>query len=88
MHDESVTSVGIELEGSLDMNYVNMWLSKLLTEQGVDLFRSKGILAIKGSNDKYAINLCLKSCCDAQSHLQSGFLCVHLLAQLPADLHV
>jgi len=47
-----VTSVGIELEGNLDMHYVNLWLSKLLTEQGVDLFRSKGILAIEGADDK------------------------------------
>ena len=53
MHDESVTSVGIELEGNLDMHYVNMWLSKLLSEQGVDLFRSKGILAIEGTDDRY-----------------------------------
>lgn len=54
MHDESVTSVGIELEGNLDMRHVNVWLSKLLSEQGVDLFRSKGILAIEGTDDKYA----------------------------------
>ncbi len=47
-----MTSVGIELEGNLDMHYVTLWLSKLLTEQGVDLFRSKGILAIEGADDK------------------------------------
>ena len=52
IHDESVTSVGIELEGNLDMHRVNMWLSTLLSEQGVDLFRSKGIFAIQGSDDK------------------------------------
>ena len=52
MHDDSVTSVSIELEGNLDMNRVNKWLSTLLSEQGVDLFRSKGILAIEGSDDK------------------------------------
>ena len=52
MHDESVTSVGIEVEGSLDMDGVNAWLSTLLAEQGVDLFRSKGVLAIDGSDDK------------------------------------
>ena len=52
MHDDSVISVGIELEGNLDMNRVNKWLSTLLSEQGVDLFRSKGILAIEGSDDK------------------------------------
>ena len=52
VHDDSVTSVGIELEGNLDMHRVNKWLSVLLSEQGVDLFRSKGILAIEGSDDK------------------------------------
>ena len=52
VHDDSVTSVGIELEGNLDMHRVNKWLSTLLSEQGVDLFRSKGILAIEGSDDK------------------------------------
>lgn len=61
MHDESVTSVGIELEGNLDMHYVSMWLSKLLSEQGVDLFRSKGI-AIEGTDDRYVcVLICLRA---------------------------
>ncbi|DBA77020.1 TPA: hypothetical protein ACH3X1_009609 [Trebouxia sp. C0004] len=69
LHDESVISVGIELEGNLDMHYVNMWLSKLLTEQGVDLFRSKGILAIEGSDDKYffqGVHMLLSFGCSAE----------------------
>lgn len=62
LHDESVTSVGIELEGSLDMDGVNVWLSTLLREQGVDLFRSKGVLAIEGSDDRYASLVCPPKC--------------------------
>ncbi|KAG2428246.1 hypothetical protein HYH02_014428 [Chlamydomonas schloesseri] len=51
-HDDRVTSVGFEIEGEMDMPKLNMWLSKLLQERGPDLYRSKGILAIKGSDDK------------------------------------
>lgn len=52
-HDSSVTSVGIVADGSTDMRKLNAWLSGLLQERGPDLFRSKGILAIHGSDDKH-----------------------------------
>jgi len=53
IHDATVTSVGIEAEGSADEDRLNAWLSCLLQEKGVDLFRSKGVLAIKGSDARY-----------------------------------
>ncbi|EFJ51795.1 hypothetical protein VOLCADRAFT_103294 [Volvox carteri f. nagariensis] len=52
-HDDRVTSVGFQLEGELDMQKLNVWLSKLLQERGPDLYRSKGILSIMGSSDKH-----------------------------------
>lgn len=52
-HDTSVSSVGISLDGEMDMERLNAWLSKLLRDKGTDLFRSKGILAVKGSDDKF-----------------------------------
>merc|ERR1712216_565991 len=52
-HDSSVTSVGITYEGEMDMNVLNQWLSTLLQTKGADIYRSKGILAIKGSPDKW-----------------------------------
>ncbi len=51
-HDESVTSVGIELPGEVDPKKLNKWLSALLRDQGADLFRSKGILNIAGSDKR------------------------------------
>jgi len=51
-HDDSVTSVGFEVEGDCHLGRLNGWLSHLMMNQGVDLFRSKGILAIQGSDDK------------------------------------
>jgi G3E family GTPase len=52
-HDLSVTSVGIEAEGDLDIEKLNRWLSRLLAEKGVDIFRSKGILSIRGWDQRY-----------------------------------
>jgi G3E family GTPase len=47
-HDPSVTSVGIELAGELDEAKLNQWIGKLLAERGPDIFRMKGILAVRG----------------------------------------
>lgn len=52
-HDLTVTSVGIELDGDLDIERLNGWLGTLLREKGVDIFRSKGILSIAGWTDRY-----------------------------------
>jgi G3E family GTPase len=52
-HDLSVTSVGIERKGEVDVEKLNVWLGRLLSEKGVDIFRSKGILAIAGSDRRY-----------------------------------
>ncbi|WP_258308182.1 GTP-binding protein [Streptomyces sp. NWU339] len=52
-HDTTVTSVGIELDGELDEDRLNAWLGTLLRTKGVDLFRSKGILAVAGAPKQY-----------------------------------
>jgi len=52
-HDESVSSVGIHLEGEVDEDRLNRWVSELLREQGTDIFRMKGILNIKGMTGRF-----------------------------------
>ncbi|KAL6769591.1 ZCP1 [Auxenochlorella protothecoides x Auxenochlorella symbiontica] len=52
VHDTRVSSVGIVLDGELDTEKFQEWLSKLLSEHGPDIFRSKGILAMHGTNEK------------------------------------
>ncbi len=52
-HDQTVSSVGIEVDGDLDISRVNDWIGRLLREQGTDIFRSKGILSISGWSDRY-----------------------------------
>ncbi|MYB80674.1 MAG: GTP-binding protein [Acidimicrobiales bacterium] len=52
-HDLSVTSVGIEADGDLDIDRLNEWLGDLLRTKGTDIFRSKGILSIAGWDERY-----------------------------------
>ena len=52
-HDLTVTSVGIEVEGDLDLERLNDWLGNLLRTKGTDIFRSNGILSIAGMEERY-----------------------------------
>ncbi|MBM4193521.1 MAG: GTP-binding protein [Gemmatimonadetes bacterium] len=52
-HDDEVTSVGIATPGSLDGKKLNAWFSALLMEKGVDIFRMKGILSLKGEAERF-----------------------------------
>jgi G3E family GTPase len=48
-----VTSVGIDVEGTVDVEKLNGWLGDLLGNRGVDLFRSKGVLNLEGTDRRY-----------------------------------
>merc|ERR1712039_186990 len=52
-HDPRVSSVGIEVKGEVVQQKLNEWIGWLLKEKGVDLFRSKGVLAVKGMQQKF-----------------------------------
>jgi G3E family GTPase len=52
-HDDTVSSVGLELDAPLDGQKLNAWMSKLLREQGVDIFRSKGVLDVAGNQRRF-----------------------------------
>jgi G3E family GTPase len=51
-HDETVTSIGLVHEGFCDGKKLNDWLSELLRTKGQDIFRMKGVFAIKGNPDR------------------------------------
>jgi G3E family GTPase len=51
-HNEAVTSVGISAAGDLDGTRLNKWISELLRVKGGDIYRMKGVLAVKGSNKR------------------------------------
>ncbi len=52
-HDQSVTSVGIEVEGPVNLEKINDWLGWLLMEKGVDIFRMKGIINVENSENRF-----------------------------------
>jgi G3E family GTPase len=51
-HNDEVTSVGISEPGDLDGTKLNTWISTLLRVKGGDIYRMKGVLAVKGSNKR------------------------------------
>jgi G3E family GTPase len=53
MHDTSVYSVGILEEGEADLDKLNDWIGTILREMGADIFRMKGVIAIKGKQRRY-----------------------------------
>eukprot|EP00244_Chara_vulgaris_P000317 TRINITY_DN1052_c1_g2_i1.p1 TRINITY_DN1052_c1_g2~~TRINITY_DN1052_c1_g2_i1.p1 ORF type:complete len:231 (+),score=47.58 TRINITY_DN1052_c1_g2_i1:92-694(+) len=53
VHDPGVTSVSIVCEGELDLEQINDWLGDLLQERSEDLYRMKGVLAIKGADERF-----------------------------------
>jgi G3E family GTPase len=52
-HDQSVTSVGIELPGEVQLEKINDWLGWLLGTKGTDIFRMKGVLAVQGDDRRF-----------------------------------
>ncbi len=51
-HSDAVTSVGISQAGDLDGKKLNDWIGTLLKVKGGDIYRMKGVLAVKGSTKR------------------------------------
>ena len=52
-HDERVTSTSSKFEGALNVNKLERWIGELMRNKGEDLFRYKGVLAVKGMDQKF-----------------------------------
>jgi G3E family GTPase len=52
-HAEDVSSVGISTPGDLDEKKLSDWLGTLLRTKGQDIFRMKGVLAVKGRDVRF-----------------------------------
>ena len=52
-HDDEVGSIAIETDGDVDPAMLNAWLSELLRERGVDIFRMKGFVSIAGESRRF-----------------------------------
>lgn len=52
-HDKSISSISFKFDGEMNKNRLHWWIGETMQNVGNDLFRYKGILAIKGSPKKY-----------------------------------
>ena len=52
-HDQRVTSMSSKFEGELNVNKLERWIGNLMQTKAEDLFRYKGVLAVKGMDQKF-----------------------------------
>lgn len=52
-HDQRVTSMSSKFVGALNVNKLERWISDLMQNKSEDLFRYKGVLAVKGMDQKF-----------------------------------
>ena len=52
-HDDRVTSTSSKFVGALNVNKLERWIGELMQSKGEDLFRYKGVLAVKGMDQKF-----------------------------------
>lgn len=51
--EEAISSVSLSFPGHIDPHRLNIWLQMLLLNEGMNVFRAKGILNIEGSTERY-----------------------------------
>mmetsp|Transcript_109055 Transcript_109055/g.308487 ORF Transcript_109055/g.308487 Transcript_109055/m.308487 type:complete len:373 (+) Transcript_109055:1-1119(+) len=52
-HDTTVSSASVRFEGELNLFQLRMWIRSLMKTKASDLFRYKGVFAVKGNACKY-----------------------------------
>ncbi len=52
-HDDAVGSLALVEERPMDLDRLGRWLSDLVAKRGPDLFRMKGIIQLKGEENRY-----------------------------------
>ncbi|MGE1172518.1 GTP-binding protein [Pseudomonas sp. BW7P1] len=54
-HDPSVSSVGIAVDGAVDLMAFHRWISELRSAQADNLYRMKGVLAVANEDQRYVL---------------------------------
>lgn len=52
-HDDTVSSVSCRIKGNINQMMLQQWVSRLIQEDGANLYRYKGILSVKGHEEKF-----------------------------------
>jgi len=52
-HDSSVKSCSVNVEAEVNIMMLERWIQRLITEDGANLYRYKGVIAVKGKDEKF-----------------------------------
>jgi G3E family GTPase len=52
-HDTSIVSVACRMEGEVNIEVLQSWIGRLIEEDGANLYRYKGVMAVKGMKKKF-----------------------------------
>lgn len=52
-HDSSIVSTAMRLEGDVNLELLSAWIQRLISEDGANLYRYKGLIAVKGKEEKF-----------------------------------
>jgi G3E family GTPase len=52
-HDTSVVSTSTKMEGEVNIEMLSRWIERLISEDGANLYRYKGVMAVKGKEEKF-----------------------------------
>lgn len=52
-HDTSIVSVSMKLDGEVNQEMLMRWMQRLVMEDGANLYRYKGVIAVKGKTEKF-----------------------------------
>ena len=52
-HDSSIVSVACRMDGEVNIEILQSWIGRLIEEDGANLYRYKGVMAVKGMKQKF-----------------------------------
>ena len=55
-HKRGIASVGFDVAGEVDLDEVNRWVVNLLQEKGMDIYRFKGVFAVKSQPHRFVFH--------------------------------
>lgn len=52
-HDPSVVSAACKIDGEVNVQMLSQWISRLISKEGANLYRYKGVIAVAGEDEKF-----------------------------------
>merc|ERR1711915_775449 len=52
-HDPTVVSTSTKIDGEMNIEMLSRWIQRLIGEDGANLYRYKGVIAVKGKDEKF-----------------------------------